>query len=143
MEAAKGRELILESDIIIVGAGVVGCGLARVLSRYDCRVTVLEKADDVAEGASKANSGIVHAGFDAHPGTLKARLNVEGAGMYPELCKELGVPYSRPGALVLGFSEDDRATLETLVQQGEANGVPGVRLVERDEILKMASSAGS
>ena len=85
MEAAKGRELILESDIIIVGAGVVGCGLARVLSRYDCRVTVLEKADDVAEGASKANSGIVHAGFDAHPGTLKARLNVEGAGMYPEL----------------------------------------------------------
>ena len=107
MEAAKGRELILESDIIIVGAGVVGCGLARVLSRYDCRVTVLEKADDVAEGASKANSGIVHAGFDAHPGTLKARLNVEGAGMYPELCKELGVPYSRPGALVLGFSEDD------------------------------------
>lgn len=96
MEAAKGRELILESDIIIVGAGVVGCGLARVLSRYDCRVTVLEKADDVAEGASKANSGIVHAGFDAHPGTLKARLNVEGAGMYPELCKELGVPYSRP-----------------------------------------------
>ena len=137
MEAAKGRELILESDIIIVGAGVVGCGLARVLSRYDCRVTVLEKADDVAEGASKANSGIVHAGFDAHPGTLKARLNVEGAGMYPELCKELGVPYSRPGALVLGFSEDDRATLETLVRQGEANGVPGVRLVERDEILKM------
>ncbi len=137
MEAAKGREHILESDIIIVGAGVVGCGLARVLSRYDCRVTVLEKADDVAEGASKANSGIVHAGFDAHPGTLKARLNVEGAGMYPELCKELGVPYSRPGALVLGFSEDDRATLETLVRQGEANGVPGVRLVERDEILKM------
>ena len=127
----------METDIIIVGAGVVGCALARVLSRYDCRVTVLEKADDVAEGASKANSGIVHAGFDAHPGTLKARLNVEGAKMYPELCKELGVPYSQPGALVLGFSEDDRATLENLVRQGETNGVPGVRLIEREEILSM------
>ena len=96
------------SDIIIVGAGVVGCALARVLSRYHGSITVLEKAGDVAEGASKANSGIVHAGFDAHPGTLKARLNVEGAKMYPELCRELGVPYSQPGALVLGFSEEDR-----------------------------------
>lgn len=127
----------LVSDIIIVGAGVVGCALARVLSRYHGSITVLEKAGDVAEGASKANSGIVHAGFDAHPGTLKARLNVEGAKMYPELCRELGVPYSQPGALVLGFSEEDRATLENLVRQGEANGVPGVRLVERDEILQM------
>ena len=125
------------SDIIIVGAGVVGCALARVLSRYQAGVTVLEKAPDVAEGASKANSGIVHAGFDAHPGTLKARLNVEGAQMYPELCRELGVPYSQPGALVLGFSDEDRATLENLVRQGEANGVPGVRLVEREEILQM------
>ena len=97
---------------------------------------MLEKAGDVAEGASKANSGIVHAGFDAHPGTLKARLNVEGAKMYPELCRELGVSYSQPGALVLGFSEEDRATLENLVRQGEANGVPGVRLVERTKYCK-------
>ena len=114
----------MDSDIIIVGAGVVGCALARVLSRYDCNVVVLEKADDVAEGTSKANSGIVHAGFDAHPGSLKARLNVEGAAMYPALCKELGVPYSRPGALVLGFGEADRATIEKLVKQAAENGVP-------------------
>ena len=127
----------MDSDIIIVGAGVVGCALARVLSRYDCNVVVLEKADDVAEGTSKANSGIVHAGFDAHPGSLKARLNVEGAAMYPALCEELGVPYSRPGALVLGFGEADRATIEKLVKQGAENGVPGVRLIEREEILTM------
>ena len=127
----------MDSDIIIVGAGVVGCALARVLSRYDCNVVVLEKADDVAEGTSKANSGIVHAGCDAHPGSLTARLNVEGAAMYPALCKELGVPYSCPGALVLGFGKADRATIEKLVKQGAENSVPGVRLIEREEIMAM------
>ena len=125
------------TDILIIGAGVTGCALARVLSRYDASLTVLDRGADVAEGASKANSGIVHAGFDAHPGTLKAKLNVEGAKMYPALCRELGVPYGQPGALVIGFSEEDRKTLENLVRQGEENGVPGVRLIEREEILQM------
>lgn len=125
------------TDILIIGAGVTGCAVARVLSRYEASLTVIDRGADIAEGASKANSGIVHAGFDAHPGTLKAKLNVEGAGMYPALCEELGVPYSQPGALVIGFNEEDRATLEKLVQQGVENGVPGVRLIERDEILAM------
>ena len=125
------------TDILIIGAGVVGCAVARVLSRYQADITVLDRADDVAEGASKANSGIVHAGFDAHPGTLKARLNVEGAKMYPALSAELGVPYGQCGALVIGFTPEDRATLENLVRQGEENGVPGVRLIERDEVLRM------
>ncbi|MBQ7865368.1 MAG: FAD-dependent oxidoreductase, partial [Clostridia bacterium] len=120
------------SEILLIGAGVTGCALARVLSRYDVQLTVIDRGADVAEGASKANSGIVHAGFDAHPGTMKAKLNVEGATMYPELCQELGVPYGQPGALVIGFTEDDRKTIENLVQQGIDNGVPGVRLVERD-----------
>lgn len=124
------------TDILIIGAGVTGCAVARVLSRYEASVTVIDRGADVAEGASKANSGIVHAGFDAQPGTLKARLNVEGARMYPALCEELGVPYSQPGALVLGFDEADRATLETLERQGRENGVP-VRLIERDEVLAM------
>ena len=79
-------------DVLIVGAGVTGCSVARVLSRYEGSIAVLDRAFDVAEGASKANSGIVHAGFDAKPGTLKARLNVEGAKMYPAMCRELGVP---------------------------------------------------
>ncbi len=130
----------MHTDILIIGAGVVGCALARVLSRYQGQVTVIDRASDVAMGASKANSGIVHAGFDAHPGTLKARLNVAGAAMYPALCRELGVPYGQPGALVLGFDEEDRKTLENLVRQGIANGVPGVRLMEREEILALEPS---
>ena len=84
------------SDILVVGAGVTGCAVARVLSRYDASLTVIDRGADIAEGASKANSGIVHAGFDAKPGTLKAKLNVDGAKMYPALCEELGVPYSQP-----------------------------------------------
>ena len=125
------------TDILIIGAGVTGCSVARVLSRYEASIAVVDRGADVAEGASKANSGIVHAGFDAHPGTLKARLNVEGAKMYPALSAELGVPYGQCGALVIGFTQEDRATLENLVRQGEENGVPGVRLIERDEVLRM------
>ena len=96
------------TDILIIGAGVAGCAAARELSRYIAGVTVLERGWDIAEGASKANSGIVHAGYDAVPGTLKAKLNVEGAALYPALCAELGVPYSACGALVVGFSAGRR-----------------------------------
>lgn len=124
-------------DVIIIGAGVVGCAFARELSRYDLNLAVLERRADVAEGASKANSGIVHAGFDAKPGTLKARLNVDGAKMYPELCKELGVSYSQPGALVLGFTQEDTHTLKELYDQGIQNGVPGLKLLDRDEVLAL------
>ena len=125
------------SDLLIIGAGVTGCALARVLSRYEGSLTVIDRGWDAAEGASKANSGIVHAGFDAHPGTLKAKLNVQGAAMYPALSEELGVSYSRPGALVIGFTEEDRVTLTTLLEQAEANGVPDCRLLEREEILAL------
>ena len=125
------------TDKLIIGAGVTGCALARVLSRYEGSLTVIDRGSDVAEGASKANSGIVHAGFDAHPGTLKAKLNVEGAKMYPALSKELGVSYGQPGALVIGFTEDDRETLNKLLKQAEENGVPGCRVIEREEVLAM------
>lgn len=122
---------------MIIGAGVVGCALARELSRYEASVAVLERMSDVAEGASKANSGIVHAGFDAKPGTLKARLNVEGAMMYPALCEELGAPYTQPGALVLGFEQEDASTLKDLYDQGVKNGVPGLSLLDREEVLAL------
>lgn len=125
----------MHSDVLIIGAGVVGCALARVMSRYAGTVTVLDRGADVAEGASKANSGIVHAGYDATPGTLKAKLNVDGAKMYPALCKELGAPYGQPGALVLGFQEDDRPTIQKLYDQGIENGVEGLEILNRDEIL--------
>jgi len=124
-------------DVLIVGAGVTGCSVARALSRYEGSIAVLDRGFDVAEGASKANSGIVHAGFDAKPGTLKARLNVEGAKMYPAMCRELGVPYSQPGGIVIGFTPEDRKTLEKLVEQGVRNGVEGVCLLEREQVLAM------
>ncbi len=124
-------------DVLIIGAGVVGCALARELSRFELSLAVLERRADVAEGASKANSGIVHAGFDAKPGTLKAKLNVEGAKMYPELCKVLGAPYTQPGALVLGFTQEDTHTLKELYDQGIQNGVPGLKLLSREEVLAL------
>lgn len=124
-------------DILIIGAGVVGCALARKLSQYQGKIAVVERAEDVADGASKANSGIVHAGFDAKPGTLKALYNVQGAKMYGALARELGVPYDPIGALVLGFSEEDRATLQKLYDQGQKNGVEQLRIIEHDEIMAM------
>lgn len=123
--------------IIIIGGGVVGCALARQLSRYEADILLLEGGEDVASGASKANSGIVHAGFDAKPGTMKALTNVEGAKMYEELCREVDAPYVRSGAMVLAFSEEQRGVLEKLLRQGEENGVEGQRILEREEILQM------
>ncbi len=125
------------ADILIIGGGVVGCAVARELSRYHASVVLLERGWDVAEGASKANSGIVHAGYDAVPGTLKARYNVAGANLFPALCEALGVPYARCGALVIGFSEEDRETLKTLLARGEANGVPDLRIINREEALAL------
>ena len=124
-------------DVLIIGGGVVGCAVARKLSQYKGRFAVLERAEDVADGASKANSGIVHAGFDAKPGTKKAYYNVKGAKMYADLAKELGVPYAPIGAMVLGFSPEDRKTLETLYRQGQENGVEQLRIIERDEVLRL------
>ncbi len=123
--------------IIIIGGGVVGCAVARLLSRYQADITLLEGGADVAEGASKANSAIVHAGFDAKPGTMKARLNVAGAKMYPAFCKEVGAPYGCPGAMVLAFAPEERGTIELLYRQGIENGVEELRIIEREEILAL------
>ncbi len=121
-------------DVAIIGAGVIGGLIARELSRYKLNICILEKEGDVAMGATKANSGIVHAGFDAEEGTNKARFNVEGSKMMKQVCAELGVKYRQNGSLVIGFNEKDRAHLEKLVQRGKANGVEGVRLIEPEEI---------
>lgn len=124
-------------DVIIIGAGVTGCAIARELSRYELRVTVLERASDVCEGTSKANSGIVHAGYDAKPGTLKARLNVEGNRRMEALARELDFPFRRNGSLVLGFSENDRGRLWALYEQGKRNGVEGLRILEQEELRRL------
>ena len=105
-------------DVAIVGAGVVGGMIARTLAAYDLKICILEKNNDVAMGASSANSAIVHAGFDAKEGSLKAKLNVQGSEMMAEVCRELGVKYQNNGSLVIGFDNEDRATLEELYKRG-------------------------
>lgn len=124
-------------DVVIIGAGVVGCSIARELSRYDLQIQVLERASDVCEGTSKANSGIVHAGFDAHPGTLKAKMNVAGNEKMEALSRELDFPFQRNGSLVLCFAEKDRDKLEKLLEQGIANGVEELRIIEKEELRQM------
>lgn len=129
-------------DVIIIGAGVSGCAIARELSRFELKIAVLEKALDVCEGTSKANSGIVHAGYDAKPGTLKARLNVEGSRKMEALSKELDFPYKRNGSIVLCFDEKDKDKLNELKARGEANGVDGLSILTRQELLEVEPGVG-
>ena len=119
-------------DCIIIGAGVVGALCARELSRYKLNVLVLEKEIDVGCGASGANSAIVHSGYDPVPGTLKAKLNVEGNKMYEDLCKELDVQFKRIGSITVANSEEELVTLEELAKRSEANGVPYQILGEQE-----------
>ena len=130
-------------DVIIIGAGVVGGMIARELSRYELSVAIVDKGADVALGATRANSAIVHAGFDAKEGTLKAKLNVEGSKMMEKVASELGVKYKKNGSLVVGFNDEDRKTLEELLERGNKNGVEGLRLLERDEILTIEPNIGA
>ncbi|MEG1820485.1 MAG: NAD(P)/FAD-dependent oxidoreductase [Oscillospiraceae bacterium] len=123
-------------DIAIIGAGVIGSLTARKLSEYNLKIALLEKCNDVACATSKANSGIVHAGFDAKPGSLKATLNVKGAKMMPEICKLLHVPYKNNGSLVVAFSEKETATLRELYNRGIENGVDSLEILDRDALVK-------
>ena len=124
-------------DVTIIGAGVVGCAIARELSRYDLDVLVIEKETDVCEGTSKANSGIVHSGYDAKSGTLKARFNVEGNRLIHTLSQELDFPFKENGSLILALEEEGRKGLEELLERGNKNGVPGLRIVEKEELRQM------
>lgn len=124
-------------DIIIIGAGVTGCAIARELSRDQRKTLVLEKGSDVCVGTSKANSGIVHAGHDAKPGTLKAKLNLEGNLMMPQLAKDLDIPFVQNGSLVLCFDESQFEALEELYQQGLINRVKGLKVLDTKELLEM------
>jgi len=125
----------MEADVIVIGAGVVGCAVARELTRYNLNVSVLEAGSDVAEGASKANSAIVHAGFDAKPGTNKAKFNVLGNRMFEDVCRELKVPFRRNGSLVLAFGPEEEQSLAELSAKAEKNGVP-VEIIGRDELRR-------
>ena len=121
-------------DSIIIGGGVVGTAIFNKLVRIGKKVALIDKASDVSTGASKANSGLVHAGYDPEPGTLKAKLNVRGSELFPKLTKRLHVPYKRTGALVVG---DNKEMLERLYERGKRNGVKELSILTREEILKL------
>lgn len=129
-------------DIAIIGAGVVGGFVARELSKYNLRTVILEKMSDVSMGATRANSAIVHAGFDAKEGSLKAKLNVRGSELMEGVTRELGVKYKRCGSIVVGFSKEDEKTLQELKERGEKNGVRELSVVSRDELLKIEKNIG-
>ncbi|MBP5598280.1 MAG: NAD(P)/FAD-dependent oxidoreductase [Pseudobutyrivibrio sp.] len=121
-------------DIIIIGAGVTGCAIARELSRRDSKVLVIEKDEDVCTGTSKANSGIIHAGYDAKPGSLKARMNIRGNELMTDLAKDLDIPFKRIGSLVVCVDEEQKQGIDELYQRGLTNGVPDMKILNRDEV---------
>ncbi|MBQ7796768.1 MAG: NAD(P)/FAD-dependent oxidoreductase [Lachnospiraceae bacterium] len=126
-----------KSDVLIIGGGVIGCSIARELSKYQCRTILLEKDEDVCSGTSKANSAIVHAGYDAKTGSLKAKLNVQGNLMMEPLAKELDFDFKRNASMVLCFDKEDMPALQALYERGVANGVPGLKIISGEEARQM------
>ncbi len=132
----------MKYDVAVIGAGVVGSLITRELSKYNIKVALLERCNDCAMGATKANSAIVHAGFDAVPGTLKAKLNVRGVELMKKTCKELNVPLKNNEALVVAFSEEELPHLEELLNRGVANGVPELRIIGKEELNELEPNIG-
>lgn len=128
---------IMTYDVAVVGAGVVGGLIARELSRFDISVALLEKCNDVAMGTTKANSAIVHGGFDAVPGTLKAKMNVRGTALMPSLCEKLSVPFKNNGSLVVAFSESEMEHIKKLYDRGIKNNVPGLSIIDCDKLRQV------
>ena len=124
-------------DVVIIGAGIVGCAIARELTRWNASVCVVDRASDIAALTTRANSGIVHAGFDAKHGSLKARYNVEGSRRYAALSEELGFTYRNNGSLVLAFTEEERESVHALLENGRANGVEQLRIVDAAELQEL------
>ena len=116
-------------DVIIAGAGVIGGMLARELSKYQLRICILEKENDVACGASRANSGIIHGGYDPEPGTLKAKLNTVGVGKLYQAAEELNVPYIKNGSMVCAFGENEDEIVRTLYQRGQENQIAELEIL--------------
>ena len=127
-------------DVAVIGGGVIGCAIARELSRYQLKLSVLERGEDVCSGTSKSNSAIVHAGYDAKPGSLKAKFNVEGSRMMEELSKTLDFSYVQNGSLVLCFSNDQIPALTALYENGLKNGVSNLSILDGDQVREMEPS---
>lgn len=123
-------------DVTIIGCGVIGAAAAYALAKTSARVAILEAENDVAAGTTKANSAILHAGYDPEEGTLMARLNVRGVAMAKEICEKLDVPRKQCGSLVLAFDEQDAAHVQKLYHRGIANGVPGLEILDGEEVRR-------
>ncbi|MGL5067717.1 MAG: NAD(P)/FAD-dependent oxidoreductase [Sarcina sp.] len=124
-------------DVAIIGSGIIGGSIFRELTKYNLNVVTLEKENDVAMGTSKANSAIVHAGYDPKPGTLMAKYNVEGNKMFDKLCKDLSVPFKRNSSLIIGFNDTDTNELRILFERGRENGIEDIKMLSKQEVLEL------
>ena len=123
-------------DVAIIGAGVIGNSIFRELTKYNLKVVVLEKEKDVSMGSSKANSAIVHAGYDPKEGSLMAKYNVKGNEMFEDICKELSVPFERNGSLIIAVNDEDMKTVKALYENGTKIGVKNLRILTKEEVLE-------
>lgn len=123
-------------DVAIIGAGITGCSIAYELGKYNINAVVIEKENDVSVGTTKANSAIIHGGYDPKPGTLMAKYNIKGNVYTKELCQKLDVPFKQIGALVVAFSEEEKKTLEELKERGAQNGVPHMEIWDKEKLHK-------
>lgn len=139
-EKNRGVVILERYDVAVIGCGVIGAMTARELSKYKLKVCIIEKNNDAAAGASGANSGIVHAGFDAEPGSLKARLNVAGGRMMPAAADELGVRYRNNTSIVVGYDDNDRENIVKLFDKGRKNGVEGLEIIEAKKAHELEPS---
>ena len=124
-------------DVVVIGAGVVGGMVLRELSRYNLKILMLEKQSDVSMGQSRANSGIVHAGYDAKPNTLKAKFNLLGNLMMQQTALELGVKYQNNGSLVVAFNDEESQALKELLNRGIQNGVKGLEIISKERLMQL------
>lgn len=130
-------EIDMETDVLVIGGGVIGSAIARELSRYKLKTFLLDKNEDIAMGTSKANSGIIHAGYNAKPGSIKGDLNIEANPKFDILCKELNVPFNRIGSLVVGLKRDDLIKLKQLKFQGENKGIKGLDILQGEKLFEL------
>lgn len=138
IDKSKEQGTLAEADIVIIGGGICGSGIARTLSKYDTKIIVIEKCSDISEGTSKANNGMIHPGHDPKFGTLKAKLNVKGNAIYTQWAEELNFHLIKPGALIIALcNEEDEKKLESLYENGLKIGVPGMKLVSKEEAKEL------
>lgn len=137
IEKGRKKGCIGTWDILIIGGGISGCGIARTLSRYHKKILVVEKKSDICEGTSKSNNGMIHSGYDSKPGSLKALLNVQGNAMYTQWHEELDFTMKRTGSFIIGFDEEDEKTIREYYERGKENQVPGIAVLSGDEARKI------